>query len=319
MNSLFNQTVLPDEIIVSDDGSTDGTCTIVEEEFLNHVEVSTKLLHHAKTNIMGKGIPVHSSMFKSARNFEFLAQQATMQYVFFCDQDDVWDLKKIECFYQAIKRYPEAGAIFSDYKRVDSELNPIKPYINSTYLCQYEQITQLPASEFLTRQLKSGQVLGMTLCLRNDVLRSCIPFSYYTYHDYWCMLVATSSEPIIYIPQQLTLYRNHFSNVSAGGGKHLTIKALLQYIHDYRTTIWNDYSYMQDFKKIRRTVDLPPLFLENQDNWYITRMKLIDTGKLFSYITYLLRSYRLYKLYSGEPIHYILNDILSIFHVKFRK
>lgn len=322
LRSLFLQTRKPDEIIISDDGSTDRTCEIIQEEFARHPEIKTKLLYHQSeqdNEILGIEVPVHSSMFKCSRHFEFLARQATMQYVFFCDQDDVWNLEKVECFYQASREYPQAGLIFSNHQDVDENLKKVTVKNKHSILQRYLQTTLLPAEEFLAEEIRGNMAPGMCMCLRKDVLEKCIPFSYYTFHDYWCMLVAASQYPVVYIPRPLVQYRHHSSNVTASTGKRTTIESLKRHVRGYPETVWNDYSYMQDLRQRGIAIRLPDQFLEKQEDWYRIRLQYIRERKYFPYIKYTWRSYKLYKQYTGDPCFYIINDRLSILDGKLRR
>lgn len=318
LQSLFLQTRKPDEIIVSDDGSTDHTCEIIQEEFSKHPEIKTVLLHHhlEYKSIQEIDVPTHSNMFKCSQNFEFLARQVTMRYVFFCDQDDVWDLNKVEWFYRTSKEYPHAGLIFCDYKDIDEKLNPIRPSTKYEFLQSYQDFALLPPKKLLVEAIKGCMVPGMCMCLRNDALKRCIPFSHYTFHDYWCLLVVAGSYPAVYIPQPLVLYRHHSSNVTASTG-NISFKSLMRHIHGYRETIWNDYSNMQDFKKRGYTIQLPDQFIEQQENWYLSRLRFNREHKFFACVAYILRSHKSYSKYAHDPAFYIINDLVSILDVKF--
>lgn len=78
LESILAQTILPDEVIVSDDGSTDETVDIVTKFIRNNdLDGNWKVLLNKKN----KGY---------ARNFLEAALTAQGEIIFFCDQDDIW-------------------------------------------------------------------------------------------------------------------------------------------------------------------------------------------------------------------------------------
>lgn len=82
IDSVLAQTLMPDEIIVSDDGSTDGTWDILEE-YKNRNPSLFHLYHN-----VGRHGP-HA-------NFKWAFQYVTGDVVVPCDQDDIWLPEKLE-------------------------------------------------------------------------------------------------------------------------------------------------------------------------------------------------------------------------------
>lgn len=81
INSILNSSVLPHEILIYDDCSTDNTAKIIEEKFFAH-----KIVHFTKASCnRGAGY---------ARNE--LLKKAKCEYVAFLDADDWWYSTKLE-------------------------------------------------------------------------------------------------------------------------------------------------------------------------------------------------------------------------------
>ena len=80
LKSVFNQTVVPDEIIVVDDGSTDDSCSVIQKYVENH----KNLKFIRKTN--GGQLSA----------FNVAVQRVTGDIVFFIDSDDIWRSDYIE-------------------------------------------------------------------------------------------------------------------------------------------------------------------------------------------------------------------------------
>ena len=76
LQSLSNQTSLPFELVVGDDGSTDATLDILKE-FCAHAPFPVRI-HQNQANL------------GFARNFLDTARRCKGDWIAFCDQDDVW-------------------------------------------------------------------------------------------------------------------------------------------------------------------------------------------------------------------------------------
>src|SRR5688500_18132345 len=81
LDTIAQQTRLPNELIISDDASTDSTWSIVRD-FAERAPFPVRLLQHER--------------FGSARNFEIAIQACRGDVIFLCDQDDIWYPNKIE-------------------------------------------------------------------------------------------------------------------------------------------------------------------------------------------------------------------------------
>lgn len=76
------------ELVISDDGSTDGTVAIVKEMARNDKRV--KLIFGP-----GKGIK---------KNFEYAIANCTGEYIFLSDQDDIWAKNKVKVVMQTFEK-----------------------------------------------------------------------------------------------------------------------------------------------------------------------------------------------------------------------
>lgn len=103
LNSIFNQTLLPDEVIISDDLSTDNTVEIVKQFIkVNDLKAQWKIIRNQE-NLGWR------------RNFINLIQVASGDIIFTCDQDDIWKPKKIEMMVSQFKKNSRIGVLVSDY------------------------------------------------------------------------------------------------------------------------------------------------------------------------------------------------------------
>lgn len=96
LDSIFEQTLPPQEVIVVDDGSTDETTKIVEK-----YKGRTRLVRQSNNGV------------SSARNRG--AQCARSDWIAFCDSDDAWSPKKLEVVARCIDSFPDTSLIFHDF------------------------------------------------------------------------------------------------------------------------------------------------------------------------------------------------------------
>ncbi|RRS10100.1 glycosyltransferase family 2 protein, partial [Pseudoalteromonas sp. J010] len=109
LKSTLSQTALPFEVIVVDDGSTDGSCHIVEG-FGNQV----KLIRHPEN----LGV-------SQARNSGI--QAAAGDFIAFLDADDYWLPNFLETIEALHEKYSDASVFFTGYQFFDGdELKPAK-------------------------------------------------------------------------------------------------------------------------------------------------------------------------------------------------
>ena len=100
--SVFNQTIQPEEIIVVNDGSTDGSGKIVTD--LNHPLV--RFFSQSNAGV------------SAARNRGIA--EAKGDWIAFLDADDFWDNDYLETVTNINKKYPEADLIFTSYRYFDN-------------------------------------------------------------------------------------------------------------------------------------------------------------------------------------------------------
>ena len=116
LESVFAQTYTDFELIIVDDGSTDGSAEIAEA--ILH-EVKGKENSGAETNGY-KLSPINYKLIRQANSGVSAARnagvaQAHAEYVVFLDADDRWEPTYLERMAQLIKDYPDAGLYASNY------------------------------------------------------------------------------------------------------------------------------------------------------------------------------------------------------------
>ena len=101
--SLVDQTMQIDELVVFDEGSTDKTMEIL----LQYKDRLPMQIHQNPTRL------------GTYRNFEKAISVCTGDYIFPADQDDFWDIQKIERIVTYLNQKPEIDVAFTDAVLVD--------------------------------------------------------------------------------------------------------------------------------------------------------------------------------------------------------
>ena len=183
--SILPQLDSNDEIIVSDDGSTDKTIEIING--INDSRI--KVLMHKSVG--------HTAFEKAKNNFAHALSHARGEYIFLSDQDDIWYPAKVEVFLNNLMHY--------ECVQSDCELMAPTQYTTGV-LKQYRSlianVIYLPFR---------GCNMAMTRTFLNVILP--IPSSVIT-HDAWIGCCAIARNMYKKIDCKLLRYRIHENNVS---------------------------------------------------------------------------------------------------------
>lgn len=198
--SLSAQTRLPDELVVSDDGSTDGTLDIVRE-YAGNAPFPVRILPPA-------------SQLGAADNFLRIAVACTGDLIAFADQDDVWHPDKLAT---ALARIEADGTDLAIHVSTltDAALHPIGTL--------RQGIRRSEIAEPLALDVNTA-CWGNTMLFRRALVTLVDPArrphqlwkSERMLHDTWIYLLAIIFGRVSLIDRPLCFYRQHGSNVTGG-------------------------------------------------------------------------------------------------------
>ena len=188
--SILKQLSQNDELIVSDDYSTDKTLEIVKG--LNDERIKIVL------NKQAKGY---------SGNFENAISCASGDFIFLSDQDDIWLDGKVEKMLSLLDR---AELVVSNAQFVDKNLN----VLNETFF------SLRGGKQGLFNNLYKSRYLGACMAFRREMFSKLQPFPKnrdLCPHDLWLTLIGELYFKVKTIKEPLILYRRHGKNVSSGG------------------------------------------------------------------------------------------------------
>ena len=216
LDSILRQLTLNDEVVISDDASTDSTIKIIEGYKDHRIRVIN--------NPFEKGY---------SKNFENAIINAKGDLIFLSDQDDVWLSGKVS---KMIKSLETSTMVISDAELVDEKLRDLK----TTYF------SLRGGKAGFVNNLYKSRYLGACMAFKREIFKKLLPFPQRQFlcpHDYWLTLVGEFYYKIDIINEPLIKYRRHSDNASNGGIK--SSKSIFQKL-SYRI-----YSLVLLFKRIK--------------------------------------------------------------------
>ncbi|NVN94892.1 MAG: glycosyltransferase family 2 protein [Bacteroidetes bacterium] len=185
LQSILSQLQQDDEVVISDDSSTDNTIHIIKS-FNDHRIV---LLGNNK---------FYSPIF----NLENALKHAKGDYIFLSDQDDIWEQNKVITFLNHLKSFE---LVVSDCKIIDKNGNLLKKSLFERTKPTYNFFTCLYRNPFL----------GNAMAFNRTIMNKALPFpKKIIMHDIWIGLLALKTAKIYFIEEKLSSWRRHEQNVT---------------------------------------------------------------------------------------------------------
>lgn len=198
-------------LLIRDDGSQDETANLLADMAKRDSRIQV-----VKDSLGNLGV---------VANFGHLLELTEAEFIFLCDQDDVWLPSKLSDFLDYAKALNEShGAvkpllIFSDLQLVDDKLKVLA----SSYMQMQQRgdCLDLRFRNLLTQNVMPGcaMMVNRTLLERALPIPKCAGM-----HDWWLILVAACFGSVQYLNRPLAAYRQHPFNVM--GAVKPSIKSL---------------------------------------------------------------------------------------------
>jgi glycosyltransferase involved in cell wall biosynthesis len=187
IESILIQLTSNDELIISDDGSIDGTVEIIKS-FGSKVTLIQ--------NTTRKGV---------VKNFESALKTATGDLIFLSDQDDKWLPGRVQAMCKCLQT---KHLVLANAKLVDAQLAKIGPSL----------FERLNVHRGFVSNLFKNSYTGCCMAFRRELLDVCLPFPAITpIHDWLIGLVAEAFFSIDYITEEYLLFRRHPDTESQTG------------------------------------------------------------------------------------------------------
>jgi glycosyltransferase involved in cell wall biosynthesis len=198
LRSIACQRVLPLELIVCDDGSTDSSLRI--------------LRNFEKTAAFRVEVIVNATNLGPAANFEQAIRACSGDIIALSDQDDIWAEDKTGKIVDAFNSNPKAGYAFSDGILIndDGTLRHQTLWNRAGVGRRMKQHCGAAQFEVL---LKENVITGASMALRASLRENLLPFPAGWMHDYWIAAMGSATGYGVPVSEALFSYRIHPSQV----------------------------------------------------------------------------------------------------------
>lgn len=202
LESIYSQTRMPDELIICDDGSTDNSKSIFDKfKKDKHIGDTWKYF----INKSNKG---------PMKNFIDCASMCSGDIIFFSDQDDIWDSKKISSMLRVFMQKSDALAVACSEQYISSDGKIIKQNILNSKGHSKKVFCEKVS---FASQVKTMYSPGLTLAVRKALVKEIIPLVYeddMTY-DITSGLVSAAKGGMYRVYRPYVYRRIHSSNASS--------------------------------------------------------------------------------------------------------
>ena len=214
IQSILNQELRVDEIVFSDDGSTDDTVSIIRS-FINVTDTKIVILSDNKRH-------------GPCGNFEHAINHCSGDYIFLCDQDDIWLPDKTRHVVNIFKEYPWIECVFHDASLIDKK----GQFLEGDFTHKKYPLGKLSRDDYLGAAVSAPITNGMVMCISNRLAKKARPFpKSKNFHDQWLMFCALCMDGVYHLQKCLTYYRlhgaNYSGNIAYGGNYKDRIKKIL--------------------------------------------------------------------------------------------
>jgi len=198
LESILEQSRLPDQVVITDDGSTDNT-----------LEVVASLRKSAPPSVEWTVVENSGESRGPAGNFEFGVGLATGDFIALADQDDWWFPKKLAVLESLLTASPELLLVHSDAELVDQEGNLLGMTVLDSLRITSAERRNLVRGGGLAALVRRNLVTGHTVMMRKTLPELAGPIPPGWLHDEWWALVAAARGQLRLHPRTLGHYRQH--------------------------------------------------------------------------------------------------------------
>lgn len=197
LNSIRFQLNDFDEIIISDDGSTDNT-----------VEIIKALKDHRIQIYKNRKKKFNYGHYYVSANFENALKKSNGDIIFLADQDDIWCPNRLEV---SLKYLNDYDLVINNAFVIDEN----GKLLENTF---FDDNMIFPRG--IINNIISPKYHGCCMAFHKSVLEYALPFpSKLILHDSWIGMLTEYFGKVTYINDNLIFYRRHFSNASFLEGK----------------------------------------------------------------------------------------------------
>ncbi len=265
LNSILNQTVPVDEIVICDDKSTDATHDIINQ-YCNKFPGVIKFY-------------INEVNLRSVKNFEKAISLCTNEIIFLSDQDDIWHLEKVKHFIEYFKNNPKIDVVASNGYCIDDNSKVHEKYA----VWDVPQFLAEKGVAFNYHKIicyVSNIATGASMAFRKTICDEILPFPIMKdfHHDEWIAILSSKRDAFVMLPEKYFYYRIHENQQV---GVNISTNAFLEYkyntfyhaknLHDVNQLYKKSLATLKDIKDKTPSLMTAELHLKN---WYSEQVKI---------------------------------------------
>ena len=202
LDSILATLGAEDEVVISDDGSTDGTREIISRYMSRDARI--RLIDGPR-----KGVKA---------NVENALRACEGASIFLADQDDIWMPEKVEVVMRAFEEN-KAGVVVHDAIVTDGTCQEV--ILDSFYSLK-------GSGAGVVKNIWRNTYIGCCMAFKRELLEEVLPIpNYIEMHDQWIgVLNDQLNHNTCFIPEKLIKYRRHGNNAS--GMEHYGVVRMIR-------------------------------------------------------------------------------------------
>jgi glycosyltransferase involved in cell wall biosynthesis len=206
VRSILTQSHRPSQLVIADDGSTDGTLDVVAGE------IAAASRSHPGFALDVVMLQAEKSPLGVAGNFERALRACTEPLIALCDQDDVWHPDRLARLVAAFEGDPQPGLIHHDAQLVDAAGADLGVTLFGALGIGRGAFEQVAAGLEFELLMRRNISTGATTILGSDVRDLALPIPPGWIHDEWLAIVAAAVSRTAIVDEPLIDYRQHGAN-----------------------------------------------------------------------------------------------------------
>lgn len=194
LSSIARQSVLPNELVICDDGSNDTTAQIITE-FARSAPFEVRFVQN-------------STCLGIAKNFEKAIMLCRCEIIALADQDDLWNPQKVSRCLEVLEHDRKLGGVFSDAELIDEHSALLGRRLWSG-VPFHPHKDRFSSAEFVRLLLRQDVATAPTIVFRSEWRDSIVPIPATWMQDAWIAWMLVLYSCLGFIRDPLMQYRIH--------------------------------------------------------------------------------------------------------------
>ncbi|PRY68914.1 glycosyltransferase involved in cell wall biosynthesis [Glaciihabitans tibetensis] len=199
--SILAGELLPTEIVVADDGSSDDTVTIVRA-----------WLDRAQTLGVTVGFLDDGGHLGVTANFARAIAACTSEIIALADQDDLWHPSRLREVAATFEARPDLLLQHADARLIDKDDRPLGLTLFEALGVTDDDRAVINSGDGFARYLRRNLATGATVAFRRRLFEVARPLPAEWVHDEWLTIIGAAVGEVAVSDSQVIDYRQHGSN-----------------------------------------------------------------------------------------------------------